>query len=600
VENQLAPDNRAHAANDARDATLKQGEKFLRQGRLDAAIGEYLRVVEEHPRDWATANLLGDLYYRAGRTDEALGQYRRIADHLTEEGFYPKAAALYKKVLKIQPDDEGTLLVLGDLYARQDLFVDARLHLTTVCDRRRSRGDVEGAADIARRLGSLDPTDCDGQLSAARMLDDLGCAFDAAALFRSAYQTLEAKGAGADALDALRQAVRLNPEDRPGRAVLARAALDSRDLQTVRLYLDRETAADDPDLRAALVEIEVASGDLDGARALMNELLAADWEIRDRLLALADRICESNPDGAYACVESVADAALELADFAAAAEHVEGFLRLRSGYVPALLKLIEICVDGGLDVALHEAQVQLADAYLDQGQAAEARVIAEDLVARDPSDSSHRDRFRRALVMLQIPDPDAWIADRLSAHSPLMSEDPFDDSLERDSGAPMTHEISPMAAPAVGQTERRPAASAGASARRRSRAELSAQTGQDDELAQYLKLARTYVDMGMLDEAISSLKTAVRSPRHRFEAAALLGRLHMRRGEATSAIEWLERAAEEPAPTVQDGRALLYDLGVLLEGQGEHARALAVFLELQSDAGDFRDVPGRINRLARG
>ena len=105
--------------------------------------------------------------------------------------------------------------------------------------------------------------------------------------------------------------------------------------------------------------------------------------------------------------------------------------------------------------------------------------------------------------------------------------------------------------------------------------------------------------MGMLDDAVSSLKTAVKSPVHRFEAASMLGRLHMRRGETPQAIEWLEHAAEEPAPTPQDGRALLYDLGILLDQAGETARALAVFLELQADAGDYRDVPARIDRLAR-
>jgi hypothetical protein len=43
----------------------------------------------------------------------------------------------------------------------------------------------------------------------------------------------------------------------------------------------------------------------------------------------------------------------------------------------------------------------------------------------------------------------------------------------------------------------------------------------------------------------------------------------------------------------------LYDLGVLLEEADEVHRALAVFLELQSEAGDYRDVPSRIDRLAR-
>jgi hypothetical protein len=42
----------------------------------------------------------------------------------------------------------------------------------------------------------------------------------------------------------------------------------------------------------------------------------------------------------------------------------------------------------------------------------------------------------------------------------------------------------------------------------------------------------------------------------------------------------------------------LYDLGETLETVGEHARALAVFLELESESGGYRDVAGRIERLS--
>jgi lipopolysaccharide biosynthesis regulator YciM len=114
-----------------------------------------------------------------------------------------------------------------------------------------------------------------------------------------------------------------------------------------------------------------------------------------------------------------------------------------------------------------------------------------------------------------------------------------------------------------------------------------------------MTIARTYIEMGLTDEAIPALKTAARSPALRFEAAATLGRLYRQRSEAAPAIEWLERAAEAPAPTVDDGRALLYDLGTTLEEAGETARALAVFLELQAEGAEYRDVAMRAERLAR-
>ena len=65
------------------------------------------------------------------------------------------------------------------------------------------------------------------------------------------------------------------------------------------------------------------------------------------------------------------------------------------------------------------------------------------------------------------------------------------------------------------------------------------------------------------------------------------------------AIEWLERAAESPAPGPDEGRALLYDLGLTLEAAGEFPRAAAVFAELQSDAGEYRDAGERAARLVR-
>ena len=128
------------------------------------------------------------------------------------------------------------------------------------------------------------------------------------------------------------------------------------------------------------------------------------------------------------------------------------------------------------------------------------------------------------------------------------------------------------------------------------------QAGRDDsqdEAVQHLKLGETYLEMGMIDDAAAALKSAARLPRQRFEAASKLARLYKGQGELTHALEWFERAAEAPAPSADEGHALLYDLGVTLEEAGETARALAVFLELLADTGEYRDVTDRAERLTR-
>ena len=55
------------------------------------------------------------------------------------------------------------------------------------------------------------------------------------------------------------------------------------------------------------------------------------------------------------------------------------------------MRLVDICVDGGLEATMYEAQAQLADAYLEVGRGLEARIISEDLVAREPwNRANHR------------------------------------------------------------------------------------------------------------------------------------------------------------------------------------------------------------------
>jgi hypothetical protein len=87
------------------------------------------------------------------------------------------------------------------------------------------------------------------------------------------------------------------------------------------------------------------------------------------------------------------------------------------------MRLVEICIDGGLESAMYNAQAQLADAYLAAGAVNDARFIAEDLVAREPWERSHIERFRRTLELLGEADPDGIIAERLSGQTPFTSTD---------------------------------------------------------------------------------------------------------------------------------------------------------------------------------
>ena len=115
-----------------RALTLRNAEKLIRQGKLDAGIAEYVRIVEDSPGDWNAKNTLGDLYARAGQTEKAIEQFTEIADNLSEEGSSAKAGAIFKKILKLKPDHERALLQVAEILANQKLYADARTHLNTL------------------------------------------------------------------------------------------------------------------------------------------------------------------------------------------------------------------------------------------------------------------------------------------------------------------------------------------------------------------------------------------------------------------------------------------------------------------------------------
>ncbi|MEZ5284003.1 MAG: tetratricopeptide repeat protein [Vicinamibacterales bacterium] len=565
-----------------REGALKSAEKALRQGRIDAAIAEYVRIVEAQPRDWNSANALGDLYVRAGQVDKGIGHYVRIADHLENEGFYPKAAALYKKILKIKPGDEPALMQLGEIASRQGLLADAKQYFNQLVERRKARGDQRGAAELSVRVGTLDPDDLDARLLAAKAAAGMGDVATALHEYREVATRLEEQDRADDALNALVEIAALDPSDTGTASKLAATFVARGEIDRARPYLSTETAGHDAGLWLALAESALKENRLAEGRTAISRAIGLDPARREAAVVLGCRLAETSPEAGYQVVDAVADAAVRAEDFAAAAAALHEFVTRVRFHLVALMRLVEICVDGQLEATMFEAQAQLADAYLEVGRALEARIISEDLVAREPWNRANIERFRKSLVMLGEGDPDAIIAERLSGESPFLAAD----FIDLNEGEELDGPVPEPPAPAPAEPRKRAKADTARAAAPKA-AEVpaeSADAGAADEAAEQYRLALTYHEMGMAEDAMTALEQAAKSPRQRFDAASMLGRLHLEQDKADKAVEWFERAAEAPAPTPDAGRALSVR-------SGQHARnhwkrrpaRSAIFAELEAE-----------------
>src|SRR5512134_2475255 len=140
-----------------RDKVTANAEKLVARGKIDQAIKEYERLLDESPNDVNTLNRIGDLWVRINRNDEAVKVFRKIADHYSRDGFFLKAIAIYKKINKLDPAKLDIYAKLAELYAKQGLAMEAKSQYTVLADYFLKHGDLPGAIEIYHKIGELDP-----------------------------------------------------------------------------------------------------------------------------------------------------------------------------------------------------------------------------------------------------------------------------------------------------------------------------------------------------------------------------------------------------------------------------------------------------------
>jgi tetratricopeptide (TPR) repeat protein len=632
-----------------RETALRQAEKLQREGKLDLAIAAYARLVEAQPRDWNTINTLGDLYLRAGDVDRGVAQFVQIADHLFSEGFFPKAAALYKKTLKAKPDHEHTLLRLAEIAGGQELLADARAYLRKLWELRSERGDERGAAECLVRLASLPQADAETILTAARVSRALGDNEQAASLFRGAAGELQKAGRDAAALEALAQVMSLQPTDTALRRELVGRYVTAGQLDQVGALLDPDTAGSEPDLLLALGQIELSRKDDAAACATLTRFIVVATERSPEVLRLAGELGRAgDAQRAFMLSEIVVDDAVLRGDWDRAIDVLQQFL-VHGPHLPALVKLVQVAGDAGHEDVLQESRERLADAYLENGQGPDAQSVAEVLFEGAPESAVHAARLRRAMEMTGVEDPEAAVQAirarlfpaavvvaapaaepdiavtveeiEIEADTPAFTIHGVDDDLLDLGPAPelesppevlrvneranqpaeidLSDALAALGGSSVASTAGRPQAGASLEAIFEAMRPRGADYRTVAEGAELYERGLRRLEDGEIRDGLADLAEAARVPAFRFPAASRLGREYVARGHAHAGIEWLERAAEMPAPTRDAGLAVLYDLGVALNGVGESTRALAVMMELEADEPNYRDVRQRLQVLAR-
>ena len=244
--------------------SLAAAEKLLKAGKLSEAIAKFDRVVDESNGDLLTVNRVGDAIVSAGKPERAVPYYARIADQFSRQGFYPKAIAIRKKILRLTPESAEALVGLADLYVRQEHPAEARTYYTRAAEHLLNEQDFVGAKEVYERMVEAEPDDPRHRVRLAETRAAAGDETEAAEDLVQLGQRLLQSGKPEDAEKSFRRAGELAP--------------DRADVVTGLVACLTETGRDDEAL--ALLEGEVAKPD--AAIGFVAELVIL-YEINGRV-----------------------------------------------------------------------------------------------------------------------------------------------------------------------------------------------------------------------------------------------------------------------------------------------------------------------------
>jgi tetratricopeptide (TPR) repeat protein len=257
---------------------LKAAEKFLSQGKINAAIKEYRQIVDNDPDDLTTLNMLGDLYVRSGKKEEAITCFERIAEHYSAKEFNLKAIAMYKKIERLRAHDPIIAYKLAELYANQGLVHDARAQYLVVADAYTRKGDNKKTLEVLHKIADLDPNNTEIRLKLADGYVKESMRREAADAYIQAANRQHQTNAYDKALDAYSKALQLVRDDREALHGLLETHIARGTADEAAEVLERavEGKEDDPELVSMLARAYLEAEDPRGAEKATSLLMAQD------------------------------------------------------------------------------------------------------------------------------------------------------------------------------------------------------------------------------------------------------------------------------------------------------------------------------------
>jgi pilus assembly protein FimV len=503
-----------------RDKVIASAEKLVAKGKIEPAIKEYERLLDDNPSDVNTLNRIGDLWVRINRNDEAVKTFGKIADHYSKDGFFLKAIAIYKKINKLDPSKLEVYAKLADLYAKQGLAMEAKGQYQVLADYYLKHGDPANALNIYRKISELDPNSINVHVKLADLHSQTGQTAEALKEYDRVGRMLLKRGMLDEAVQVFKKALKIDAKNVDLVESLVTALLEAKDFGNAKTIVEQalETNRDHPRLLALWAKILISKGDVTSARTALERGLQKDpndAHIRETLGDLY--LKQSDPNKALEMFAPLAEKAVGRGERGAAVEMLQRVLRLDSGHAPTLERLIALYTRLNEETNILSSMNSLAEAHIQRGQHEQAASVLERLIQREPQNAQHRTKlqFVRSNMPGGAPAPQP-IRQKPPEAPPMEIKEPepsFDMGDDRgggitlDGAPPLELDFS-MDQPPQQYSQIRPAVELAAM-------EVDSEGDDLDFITEHLTEAEVFAKYGLAEKAAEHLRAVLdRSPKH--------------------------------------------------------------------------------------
>ncbi len=151
------------------DKLFEKAEKYLQKQKFESALETYQEIYKYEPKDEEVLVNLGDLSLKLNRTADGLKYQGLLADFYAQRNDLAKAAATYRKIVKLAPQDLNSLMKLAGLLERAGKSSEALDVYREALVQFRKSGAMAQVQDCLEHLVKLDPSNLEANFQLGEM-----------------------------------------------------------------------------------------------------------------------------------------------------------------------------------------------------------------------------------------------------------------------------------------------------------------------------------------------------------------------------------------------------------------------------------------------